>query len=144
MQNLLLRYFHHTHCPTLLRLLTVEGLIYSAHRPLSKLLSKAVGFIRIVRQELNFLYLFVKLVIRQECIIWYDIFLFKTGNDLNHCLWVLFNELLIDLIFIKQFHHLRSEPLDATGTVQVNLQMHLVFKALWAKLLLIYLLMYTG
>ena len=43
----------------------------------------------------------VELIVCQEGVIGYLLLFFKAGNDLDHYLWVFFDEFLVDVIFIE-------------------------------------------
>ena len=143
-QDFLLRNFHDPDCPALVGIFTVKSLIYCTHSTFSQLFCKAIHLVRVVRQKLHSLYLFVELSVTQKSVVRNFFFFFKATDNLDHNLRIFFDEIFVDIVFGKQFHHVGGQSFDAAGTVEVNLQVHLVFKVWWPESKLKYLLMKTG
>lgn len=130
MQNILFWHLHHSHCPAFLSVLTVEGVVDRAHRPLAELLGETVQLIRVVRQEVYSFDLLIEFVVGEESVVGYFLLGFETSHDLDHDLRVVLDHVLANVVLCKQLHHVGSEALDPARAVQVHLQMHLVLEVL--------------
>lgn len=128
MQDFLLRHFHHPHSPSLIGILSVEGLIDGAHGSLSELFGKAIELIGVIRQEYNLLDLLIELAIGKQRIIGNFLLGLETIDDLYHDLWIFLDEVVIDAVFVEELHHVGSESLDSAGTVEIHLQVHLMLE----------------
>ena len=129
-QDLLLRHLHHSHCPLLLRVLTVEGMVDCAHRALAELLGEAIELVGVVGEEVYAFDLLVEFVVGEEGVVGYLLLGFEASHDLDHDLGVVLDHLLADVVFGEELHHVGSEALDAAGAVEVHLQVHLVLEVL--------------
>lgn len=127
-QNVLLWHLHHSHCPSLIGILSVKGLIDGAHGSLAELLGKAIKFIGVIRQEYNLLDLLVELAVCEQRIIGNFLLGLETGDDLYHDLWVFLDEVVIYAVFVEELHHIGSESFDSAGTVEIHLQVHLMLE----------------
>ena len=117
MEDLLLRNFHDSHCPAFIWIFSVEGLIDCTHSSFSELFCKAVIFVGVIWQKLNFFDKLVKLIIGVKSIIWNLWFFFEASDNLNHDLRVLFDHFFIDTVFAEHLRHLICQPLDTKRTV---------------------------
>lgn len=117
MEDVLLWDLHHSNCPALIGIFSVESLVNGAHCSFSELLGKAIGFVGIVWQEMNLLYLFIKVTVANQSIIRYFFFFLEPGHDLNHHLRIFLNEFSVDIVFGEKLHHIRGEALDAARTI---------------------------
>lgn len=128
MENVLFRDLHHSYCPTLIAVFTIECLVHCAHCSFAQLFGKSVGFIRVFWLELNLGDLLVEFGIRKQGIVRNFLLPLKTCHDLNHGLWVFLNVVPREIVFLKKLQHVVCEPLDAHRTVQVDLQMQFVLE----------------
>jgi hypothetical protein len=100
-QNVLLRHLHHPHGPTLIRILTIEGLVDGTHGSLSQLFRETIEFVGVVGQKMDFLYLLIELLVSHQCVVRDFVFLLQSSNNLNHHLRIFLDELFIDVVFSK-------------------------------------------
>ena len=143
-ENLLLGDLHYSHGPALIRVLTIESLINGTHGAFTELLRESVILVGVVRQEVDFFDLLIEVIIGEEGVLRNFFLLLETSDDLNHHFWIFFDEVFVNVVLSKHFHHLRSQPLDAAGTIQVHLQMHVVLEVGRSYLRTSYLLIKTG
>ena len=128
MEDLLLGHFHHSHSPDLIRVLSIECLIHSAHGTLTKLFCESIVLVGVVRKEVDFFDLLIEIVIRKKGVLRNFFLLLETCDNLNHHLRIFFDEIFVNVVFGKHFHHIRSQSLDAARTIQIYLQMHVVLE----------------
>lgn len=133
MQDFLFWYFHHSYCPALIGVLSVEGLVNGAHGAFAELLGETVYFIGVLWQKVYLFDLFVELTVSKKDIIWDFLLLLKPSHDLDHYLWIVLDHFLADIVLAEKLHHFRSEALDAARTVEVDLQVHFMLEILRSK-----------
>ena len=128
MQDVLLRHLHDSDGPNLIGILPVEGLINGAHGSFAELLGEAIELIGVIRQEYDPLDLFIELAIGEQRIIGNFLLGLEASHDLYHDLWIFLDEVVIDAVFVEELHHVGSESLDAAGTIEIHLQVHLMLE----------------